>query len=210
MRTKTLLIAAAALAATVISSQAQVYSGIVGYINEQFPAGTYVLAANPLDDGTNTCTSVGANLPNKSAIEVWNGSGFTTCNKAGGVWTPDLSIPPGTGFFVLAETAITNTFVGAVNVAYGASVTNYQSLDAGVYVLAGSVIPFTGDLNDTNLNIGLVLPNKSAIEVWNGNEFTTCNKAGGVWTPDVTITNGEGFFILAKTSTNWVQTLPSN
>jgi hypothetical protein len=209
MRTKTLLIAAAALAATVISSQAQVYSGIVGYVNESFPAGTFVLACNPLDDGTNTCASVGANLPNKSTIEVWNGAGFTTCNKAAGVWTPNLSLPPGLGFFVIAKTDITNTFVGNV-AAVGGSATNYQALTAGTFVLAGSTIPFTGDLNDTNLNLGPSLPNKSTIEVWNGNGFTTCNKAAGVWTPNVTITNGEGFFIVAKTATNWVQTLPSN
>jgi hypothetical protein len=212
MRTKTLLIAAAALAATVISSEAQVYSGIVGYVNETFPAGTFILASNPLDDGTNTCTSVGANLPNKSVIDVWNsdGSGFTSCNKAGGVWTPDLPLPPGTGFFVVAKTAITNTFVGSVDTLPGGYTTN--SLPAGLFILSGSTIPFSGDLNDTNLNLGPSLPNKSVIDVWNsdGSGFTVCNKAGGIWTPNVTITPGEGFFVVAKTATNWVQTLPSN
>jgi len=209
MKTKTLLIAAAALAATVISSEAQVYSGIVGYVSEQFPAGAFVLACNPLDDGTNTCASVGANLPNKSVIDVWNGTGFTACNKAAGVWTPNLSLPPGIGFFVVAKTAITNTFVGQIDTQIGGSVTN-GPYAAGQFVLAGSIIPFTGDLNDTNLNLGTSLPNKSVIDVWNGNGFTACNKAAGVWTPDVVITNGEGFFIVAKTATNWVQTLPSN
>jgi hypothetical protein len=111
---------------------------------------------------------------------------------------------------VVAKTAITNTFVGAVDAPVGGSETNYQALTAGTFVLAGSAIPFTGDLNDTNLNLGPTLPNKSTIEVWNGNGFTTANKAGGVWTPNLTITNGEGFFIIAKTTTNWVQTLPSN
>ena len=209
MRTKTLLIAAAALAATVISSEAQVYSGIVGYVNAQFPAGAFVLACNPLDDGTNTTTSVGINLPNKSAIEVWNGSGFTISTKIAGVWTPDLSLPPGTGFFVDAKTSITNTFVGAVNVANGGSVTN-GPFAAGAFVLAGSIIPFTGDLNDTNLNLGPSLPNKSAIEVWTGSGFAISTKIAGVWTPNLTITNGEGFFIDSKSDTNWVQTLPSN
>jgi hypothetical protein len=209
MRTKTLLFAAAALAAGLVTSQAQVYSGIVGYVSEQFPAGAFVLAANPLDDGTNTTTSVGINLPNKSVIDVWNGTGFTACNKAGGVWTPDLPLPPGTGFFVVAKTSITNTFVGQVDTLPGGSVTN-GPFAAGAFVLSGSIIPFTGDLNDTNLNLGTTLPNKSVIDVWNGNGFTACNKAGGVWTPNVTITNGEGFFIVAKTATNWVQTLPSN
>jgi hypothetical protein len=208
MRTKTLLIAAAALAATVISSEAQVYSGVVGYVNVVMPAGQFALVANPLDDGTNTTTSLGQTLANKSAIEIWNGSGFTGSSKAGGVWTPDLSIPPGTGFFVNSKTAITNTFVGSVDTLPGASTTNF--IPAGVFVLAGSTIPFTGDLNDTNLNLGSTLANKSAIEVWNGNGFTGSSKAGGVWTPNLTLSAGEGFFIQSKTATNWVQTLPSN
>ncbi len=51
MRTKTLLIAAAALAATVISSEAQVYSAnVVGYVNVVLQGG-YNLEANPFDDG---------------------------------------------------------------------------------------------------------------------------------------------------------------
>ncbi len=63
MKTKTLLIAAAALAAGVISSQAQVYSAnIVGYANVVCPASTLVLLANPLDNGTNTANDVFASL----------------------------------------------------------------------------------------------------------------------------------------------------
>ncbi len=51
---KTLLIAAAALVAGVVSSEAQVYSAnIVGYVNVTCPAGAQVLVSNPLDDGTN-------------------------------------------------------------------------------------------------------------------------------------------------------------
>ena len=71
---KTLLIAAAALAAGVVTSQAQVYSAnVVGYVNAVIPANQLTLVANPLDDGTNTVTSLGASLPNKSSIQVWNG-----------------------------------------------------------------------------------------------------------------------------------------
>jgi hypothetical protein len=206
---KTLLITAAALAAGVVTSQAQVYSAnIVGYVNVVMPANQFVLVSNPLDDGTNTTTSLGQNLANKSSIQVWNGGGFTAANKAGGVWTPDLSIPVGTGFFVDSKTLITNTFVGNVIVGPGGSTTN--SLPAGVFVLAGSAIPYSGDLNDTNLNLGPTLANKSSIQVWNGNGFDAANKAGGIWTPNPTLSVGEGFFINSKTATNWVQTLPAN
>src|SRR5665213_3609351 len=125
MRTKTLLIAAAALVAGIATSNAQVYSqNVVGYVNVTVPANTLVLTANPLDDGTNTTTSLGAALPNKSQIQIWNGSGFTATSKAGGVWSPNLSIPVGTGFFVKSPTAITNTFVGNVIVPSGGSGTN--------------------------------------------------------------------------------------
>ena len=206
MKTKTLLIAAAALVAGVISSDAQVYSAnIVGYVNVVYPAGQFVLVSNPLDDGTNTTTSLGQALANKSSIQVWNGSGFTGANKASGVWTPDISIPVGTGFFVNSKTTITNTFVGTVVPSVGGSTTN--AFPAGTLVLVGSTIPYAGDLNDTNLNLGPVLANKSSIQVWNGTGFDGANKASGVWTPNLTLAVGQGFFVNSKTATNWVQTL---
>jgi len=208
MRTKTLLIAAAALAATVISSEAQstVYSAnVVGYVNVVMPAGQLVLVSNPLDDGTNTTTSLGQNLANKSQIQIWNGAGFTATSKAGGVWSPDLSIPVGTGFFVNSKTTITNTFVGTVIPANNSSTTN--ALPAGALVLVGSTIPYAGDLNDTNLNLGPALANKSQIQVWNGTGFTATSKSGGVWTPNLSLAVAQGFFVDSKTATNWVQTL---
>jgi hypothetical protein len=212
MRTKTLLIAAAALAATVISSEAQtVYSAnVVGYINVPIPANQFVLLANPLDDGTNTTTSLGQALPNKSAIEIWNGAGFTGTTKVGGAWSPDLSIPPGTGFFVNSKTATNITFVGSVVVPSGGMGTN--ALPAGSFVMIGSQIPMSGDLNDTNatanLGLGSVLANKSSVQIWNGSGFTGSTKVGGTWTPDLSITPAEGFFVNSKTATNWVQTAP--
>jgi hypothetical protein len=209
MRTKTLLIAAAALAAATISSQAQtVFSAnVVGYVNVIMPAGQLVLVSNPLDDGTNTTTSLGQNLANKSQIQIWNGSGFTATSKAGGVWTPDLSIPVGTGFFVNSKTAITNTFVGTVIPGVGGSTTN--ALPLNTLVLVGSTIPYAGDLNDTNLNLGPTLANKSQIQIWNGSGFTATSKAGGVWTPNLSLSVAQGFFVSSKTATNWVQTLPA-
>ncbi len=207
MKAKTLLVAAAALAAATISSQAQVYSqNVVGYVNVVLPAGQYALVSNPLDDGTNTTTSLGQALANKSVIQVWNGTGFTATSKVGGVWTPDLSIPVGAGFFVNSKTTVTNTFVGSVVVPSGQSVTN--ALSAGIYALVGSAVPYAGDLNDTNVNIGPTLANKSVIQVWNGSGFDATSKVGGVWTPNLTIGVGQGFFVLPKTATNWVQVAP--
>ena len=208
MRTKTLLLAVAALAAGVISSEAQnVYSqNVVGYINVPLPAGQQVLVCNPLDDGTNTVTSLGSQLANKSQIQVWNGTGYTGTSKGGGVWTsPNLSIPVGTGFFIKSQTTITNTFVGnVVAPSGGTSTTNFP---AGTLVLVGEQIPYGGDLNDTtNVNLGSTLANKSQIQVWNGVGFSGASKGGGTWTTNLTITPAEGFFVKSQTATNWVQT----
>ena len=82
MRTKTLLIAAAALAVGIISSEAQVYSqNVVGYVNLSVAASGYTVVTMPLDyDGTGTNNTVsaiiGTNLPVGSSIQNWTGTGF--------------------------------------------------------------------------------------------------------------------------------------
>src|SRR6185312_1695742 len=61
MRTKTLLLASAALVAGVVASQAQsnVFSAnIVGYVSVTNAANQYVVLANPLDNGTNDITGL--------------------------------------------------------------------------------------------------------------------------------------------------------
>ena len=81
---KTLLIAAAALAAGVISSQAQVYSqNVVGYINITTPAGGYSFVANQLTNGNNNVNNVlnsglvsDPNALTNSTLYVWNDGGY--------------------------------------------------------------------------------------------------------------------------------------
>jgi hypothetical protein len=219
---KTLLIAAAALAAGVISTQAQVYSqNIVGYVNVVMPAGpSYTLLASPFDDGKgNSATNwldPNNTLPNKTQILTWNGSTFNNCGKAGGAWAASAAttfIPPGTGFFVVLPpaqtTAITNTFVGTVTVPSGGSVTN--SLPSG-YSLWGSPIPFAGDLiTSTNLAVipigTLLTANKSQILTWNGSTYNVAGLVAGTWQNGPANLNvGQGFFIVNRgAATNWVQ-----
>lgn len=207
MRTKILLLTAAAVAAGLASSQAQdnVYSvNIVGYVNQQLPAGQFVLLATPLDAGTNDLDTLGAALPNKSSIQVWNGTGFTSASKIAGAWTTNLVIPPGTGFFVKSAANITNTFVGSV------ALSNSVAFPPGVFALVGSPIPFSGTLTDSGpntLNLGDTLPNKSSIQVWNGNGFTSASKIAGAWTTNLTISVGQGFFVKSAGTTNWSQTI---
>jgi len=94
MKTKTLLIAAAALAVGVISSQAQVYSAnVVGYVNQTIPGNSYQIVGSQLvggSDGSQTNGDINStlvtgfvsspndppNLSSNSVIYVWNGAGY--------------------------------------------------------------------------------------------------------------------------------------
>jgi hypothetical protein len=215
MKTKTLLIAAAALAAGVISSQAQVYSqNIVGYVNVPLVNG-FSLVANPLDDGngnqlTNILTS--ANLANKSQVITWNGASYDgAIGKVTGGWGANVALPPGTGFFIKNfSTLTTNTFVGSVLVASGSSVTNV--LPSG-FSLVGSALPYAGDVTtDTNINLASAnLANKSQLIDWNTGSQAfdgAVGKVTGGWGGTFPITVGQGFFLKNfATSTTWVQTL---
>ena len=207
MRTKNLLLSAAAVVAGAFSAQAQsnVYSvNVVGYVNQSLPAGQLVAVANPLDNGTNTLDSVLGSVPAKSTAQFWTGSGFTTSTK-GTTWSPNTSIPPGVGFFLNSKSAYTNTYVGQVAAASGGSATN--SLPAGLLVLVGSKLPYAGDLNSTNLNLNL--PAKSTAQFWTGSGYTTATK-GTSWSPALPVAVGQSFFLNSKSAHDWIQTLPSN
>ena len=226
MKTKTLLIAAAALVAGVISSEAQVYSAnIVGYANVVLKGqGKYTLVSNPFDDGNgNQLTNLLATLPGASQVLLWGGASFVPYNNIAGVWQNNTSLPPGVGFFVKNGKLtggtfpdITNTFVGSVVVASGASVTN--AVPVG-YTLWGSVVPYAGDLatattsgGDTNLNVGAILPAASQVLGWSvaSQSYVPSTKIAGTWNSTVTANVGDGFFMRNKNgpATNWVQTLP--
>jgi hypothetical protein len=208
---KTLLIATAALAVGVISSQAQpVYSAnVVGYVNVVYPANQFVLASNPLDDGTNTANSILAALPNKSSIQVWDGvSAFQLASKVGGSFSPNFSIPVGKGFFVKSAANVTNTYVGNVIPNPGFSTTN--SLPNNTFVLVGSTIAVGGNLNDvgTNtINLNATLPNKSSVQVWDvpSQTFVLSSKVGGSLSPNLPVGVAQGFFVKSAGATNWIQ-----
>jgi hypothetical protein len=206
MRTKTLLLTAAALVAGFISAQAQsnVYSAnIVGYVTVTNAANTYALYALPLDSGSNTLTGLFPSSPVGASILVWNGSGYTTSTKTPVSWNPNATLVPGQGFFYRASANGTNTFVGSILVPNGGSVTN--SFTGGLYALVGSPIPYTDTLSGTNLNLTVGVG--SSVLVWNGAGFTTSTKTPVSWNPNPTITPGQGFFVRTSSNTNWIQTL---
>jgi hypothetical protein len=211
MRTKSLLLSAAALAAGLASAMAQsnVYSvNIVGYVNKPLATNALELIQNPLDDGTNTLNSVLAGMGSGSVAYVWNGTGYSPASKPKAVWSPDLSVPTGLGFFVKRQgSAGTNTFVGEVVGNVGSSVTN--TLDANVTTLVGSLLPYADTLNGTNLGLNTA-PSGSVLYKWNGAGYTPSSKPKAVWSPDLSIGVGEAFFIKPSSNYVWVQTLPAN
>jgi hypothetical protein len=128
---KTLLIAAAALAAGVISSEAQVYSqNIVGYVNQPIKLGFNVFA-NPLDNSVgNSITNIippGATWDGTS-VATWTGTGYSvvTIDSTMSTGVADAGdnfavtapvVAPGQAFFVNnIGTSNLLTIVGSVHV----------------------------------------------------------------------------------------------
>jgi hypothetical protein len=193
MRTKTLLLAAAALAAGLFNSQAQtpVYSqNIVGYANVVTAGngGTYYLLATPFNigvsNGANEVFGLAANpnaLPTGTEILTWNvGSqsysiAFYDSSTTPPWWdsanenfnVPTPSLPVGQGFFLLPQSSITNTFAGTVAVNVGSS--NVVSLtgSGGTYYLLGSAVPYSGAVTATNgINLSSI-PVGTEVLTWN-------------------------------------------
>jgi hypothetical protein len=197
MRTKTLLLAAAAAVAGIASLQAQsnVYSvNVVGYVNVTIPSG-YSLIANPLNSSDNTVsnlfnatTASGAALG--STVYTWNGAGFIGNNndEFGGGWaSPAQALPPGAGFFIKnPNAAYTNTFVGEVLTG------NLTNTPVAGYSLIASKVPQAGFVADLGLSAGL----GDTIYMWNGAGFIGINndEFGGGWspTPPFTVDNVKG------------------
>jgi hypothetical protein len=155
MRTKTLLLSAAALAAGVATSMAaNVYSvNVVGYVNVNVTSG-YNLISNPLDvDGVDNVLTVMPVVADGTVLLPWLTSGSFDSPiqyiAAGNGWydtgfnPATNNIPPGSSFFIQSPSAGTITFVGTV-----VQGTNHQSVTPGYNFLA-SVPPIASDL-DTN------------------------------------------------------------
>lgn len=201
--------AAAALAASVISSQAAVYSqNIVGYVNVPFPTSGYVNLANPLDNPnsnqwTNTIPNPSPGGPGNgvldgAALYVWNGNGYSTYffdstapggfDNGGGSplsYTPTNN--PGGFMFVLNNTGnpYTNTYVGTVHVdglATGTNVVGFTTNVLGLgYNFVASKISIGGGISSV-----LQMSNPSPGGPGNG-----VLDGAGIYQPNI---NGSGTF----------------
>jgi hypothetical protein len=169
MRTKTLALTAALVAAGIASSMAQsnVYSlNVVGYVNLSLTSGKLQQAAAQLDaDGTGTNNTIlselGTNVPVNTFVYVFNpannaGAGGydslqfaalvrngTPVWKLGGTNASTYPLNPGEGFFISPTATATVTIVG--NVLQG-SLTNQYVLAANKLVMVSSKVPITGGI----------------------------------------------------------------
>jgi hypothetical protein len=189
MRTKTLLLTAAALlAAGIMTSQAQspVYSqNIVGYATVVTPAsGTYYMLSIPfkigVSNGANEIWPSGA-LPELSTLLTWDVpsqsyKGVLYDSTSPTLWdngnydpVPAPILPVGQGFLLNLTAPATNVFAGTVAINVGTS--NQMSLpNSGTYYMVGSVVPYAGSVTNgtssgggANLN---GLPELSTVLTW--------------------------------------------
>jgi len=172
MRTKTLLIAAAALAAGILTSSAQTYSqNIVGYVNQTIQPG-YNMFVIPLSvTSSNNAEQLFSSLQGGDYIATWDPvqQGYNFFLYEGpGAWYDGLSynpinaplLPVGTGiFYNNGQGALeTNTYAGTVVLSQSVS------LQAG-YNMVGSAPPI-GVSNIEDPNINLPLQGGDYVAVW--------------------------------------------
>ncbi len=166
MNTKTLLItAAAALAAGIMSSQAQVYSqNVVGYVNIPLTNGVLANIAPALDlDGTgtnNTVSNVFTTPAIGDSVYAFNGVGYdlltykavgsghpvvyTTNWFNGSTVASTYPLNPGQSVFYLPAATETATLVGTV--LQGTNLVNSKFPTAGNIALLSSQVPIAGGL----------------------------------------------------------------
>jgi hypothetical protein len=195
MRTQTLLIAAAALAAAVTSANAQtVYSAnIVGYVNTVLPGNSaYTMITSPLNNGTNTVEGqMGSALNSGDTVYIWENTGYYSSTYFGGAngflsapddWidvygntTNSPALVPGQGFFYSTQSGgqETNTWTGNV------ILTNTVALPGNsAYSMIGSAVAVAGYADSTNFN--LPLDSGDTLYVWEANGYYSSTFFGGV------------------------------
>ena len=232
MRTKALLLGAAAVAAGLMTSHAQVYSAnIVGYVNTPLTNGVIAVVAPSLDaDGTGTNNTVSTVFPGPTVgdnVFVFNGSGYnilsysTVGHGAGAVtgWylngsqTNGYPLNPGVSVFYQPAANETNTQVGTV--LQGTNLVNKYFPAGGGIGLVASQVPIAGGVTTA---LGYIPTVGDNIFIYNGSGYniysysTVGHGAGAVtgWYLNGTqsepqIAVGQGFWLQPIGNTNWVQ-----
>jgi hypothetical protein len=204
MRTKSLLAAAAIIAAGVASSMAQsnVYSlNIVGYVNKPCPAGLSMVA-NPLST-TNVLSVVVPTPPDFSQVLKWNPGiqDFDLATYFFGSWDLDLAVAPGDGFFINAASPFTNTFVGE-------ALTGVTTRALGVGLnQVGSKIAKAGNADTLGLTAALVDFDQILLFDNGINDYVGYTYFFGSWdlgAPPINV--ADGLFVNSSAGGTWTNT----
>lgn len=223
MRTKTLLVAMATLAASLATSMAQVYSqNIVGYINLNLTSG-FNLVANQLVTGSNSISQVFPSVQEGTLLYKFLPSGAFSVDyfnvTDGGLplgWSDsgtgnpsETQLNPGEGFFLNSPAPGTVTLTGSVSTG-----TNTISLNTG-FNLVSSATPESYELVGTNFPAtdGMLAYFSNGSGGYDVSYFNVTD--GGLplgWSDSgsgnpVTVQPnvGEGFFINSPGSVNWTR-----
>ncbi len=230
MRTKTLIIAAAALAAGMLTSSAQTYSqNIVGYVNQPILPFYNMFVVPFAVNSSNNAEAVFPALQGGDFLATWDPVGqaytFSVYNGTPGSWYDGLSyatvnsplLPVGTGVFYNNGQGVneTNTYTGTVVLSQTVTLYNF-------YNMVGSAVPIAASIEDAN--IGLI-PNTMQggdfVATWDpvaqGYTFSVYNGTPGSWydglsyatVPAPNISVGQGFFYNNGQGVNetWTQTV---
>jgi len=216
MRTKTLLLTAALVAAGVAASQAQVYSvNAVGYINVVCKPG-FNLIANQLIASNSTVLALFPNVPSGTQILKWTGTQFAPNGYDAdfGAWDDDTqTLRPGEAAFFRNPTTtnITVTFVGDVP---QGNLTNQVPQN---YSLKSSIVPQAGliqsALGYTPSDGDQVLRWTNAYPATTSRYYTSSYDASfGEWDVEPNLFVGEGFFLhrFAAGTAQWVRQFSVN
>ena len=231
--------AAAALAAGVISTQAQVYSqNVVGYYNLNLVAGYNMVSVQFNVGASNGASEVFPNIPDSTELFTFDAIHgmfiYNYFDTGGGSTTPANSwymsdyntltnapiLSPGTGCFLLVPNAVTNAVVGSV------VSSNNLAMVSG-YNMLGSALPLGVGTTNSLVNLN-TLPDSTELFTFDTAHqkyiFNYYDTGGGSTPPNTswymsdynTPTNppvlsvGQGMFFLTPSTYNWTQTFTNN
>jgi len=210
MRTKTLLLTAALMAAGVASSMAQVYSvNAVGYVNLSIPGG-FSMIANQFIAPSYKIKDLIPNPPPGTVLYLFSNTGgydVQTFDDIDLAWSPNpnATLNLGGGAFILSPSLFNLTFVGEVPQG-----TLNTATPAGFSILS-SQVPQSAPIS----NLGLVGEPADVLYKFSntaGYVVYTFDDIDLVWSPnEPSMGVGESFFLLKSgPSRTWTRTFTVN